>query len=192
MLGKTLVHRGPAGERWAGRVVETEGYVGPLDAASHARSGASGRASVMFGGPGVAYVYLVYGMHHCFNAVTEREGYPAAVLVRAVDPLDAAADQRASGPGLVCRALRLDRSCTGLDLTGSELVLEDGADVSDADVRMGPRIGVSYAGPWALRPWRFWLAASVHVSRTRRGAAFDPAVLLDTVVLSADDDQWRS
>ena len=167
LLGKVLV-RTLDGVRYAGRIVETEGYVGPDDAASHARSGRQGRAAVMWGPAGVAYVYLIYGLHHCFNAVTEAEGYPGAVLVRAVEPLEAAAEQKASGPALVCRALRIDRTCNGLDLVTSDgLAIEDAEAVPDAAVRMGPRIGVDYAGAWASHPWRLWLADSPAVSRKR-------------------------
>jgi DNA-3-methyladenine glycosylase len=163
LLGKTLVHR-TDGIRRAGRIVETEAYVGPHDRASHARVGNRGRASIMYGPAGYAYVYLVYGMHHCFNAVTETDGYPGAVLVRAIEPLDHA-DGRGNGPALVCRALHIDRSCTGLDLTTSDLRVEDAPTVADADVRIGARIGVAYAGEWASHPWRFWVADSPHVSR---------------------------
>ncbi len=176
LLGKVLVHV-VDGARRAGRIVETEAYVGPLDAASHARSGPSGRASLMFGQAGRAYVYLVYGLHWCFNAVTEAEGTPGAVLVRAVEPAEAAAGERASGPALVCRALRIDRRCNGVDLTGGELFVEDGAPVCDAEVRVGPRVGVHYAGAWAERPWRFWIDGSPHVSRRTPGRPFHRAAL---------------
>jgi len=114
LLGKTLVHN-VEGRRLSGRIVETEAYIGPDDKASHARVGNRGRASVMYGPAGHAYVFLVYGMHHCFNTVTEAEGYPGAVLIRAIEPHDPT--QRAAGPALVCRALHIDRACTGLDLT---------------------------------------------------------------------------
>jgi DNA-3-methyladenine glycosylase len=166
LLGKVLVHTRD-GVRYAGRIVETEGYVGPDDAASHARSGQRGRAALMWGPAGVAYVYLIYGIHHCFNAVTEAEGYPGAVLVRAVEPLEGAAEHKGSGPALVCRALRIDRGCNGLDLTTSDsaLAVEDAEPVADSQVRMGPRIGVDYAGAWAAHPWRLWLATSPAVSR---------------------------
>jgi DNA-3-methyladenine glycosylase len=168
LLGKVLVHT-VDGQRYAGRIVETEGYVGADDAASHARSGKHGRAALMWGPAGVAYVYLVYGMHHCFNAVTEVEAYPGAVLVRAIEPLAAAAQRTGSGPALVCRALRIDRACNGLDLTASDsgLSIEDASPVHDTEVRMGPRIGVDYAGAWAAHPWRLWLADSPAVSRKR-------------------------
>jgi DNA-3-methyladenine glycosylase len=124
----------------------------------------------MYGPAGFAYVYLIYGMHFCFNVVTETDGQAGAVLVRAIEG--------GSGPALVCRALGIDRSCNGLDLTASELYLVDGLDVPDAAVRVGPRIGVDYAGEWAARPWRFWQADSPHVSRRRiTGTTFDPAML---------------
>ena len=156
--------------------METEAYVGPHDAASHARSGPSGRAALMYGQAGVAYVYLIYGLHHCFNVVTETDGYPGAVLVRAIEPVENA--DRGSGPALVCRALRIDRACNGQDLTQSNLFLEHTAPIADADVRVGPRIGVDYAGEWAAHPWRFWVGTSPHVSRPRlRGTTLDPAML---------------
>ena len=174
MLGKLLVHN-VRGERRAGRIVETEAYVGPDDLASHARAGQKGRAAIMYGPPGFAYVYLIYGMHHCFNAVTERDGYPGAVLVRALDETV----ERASGPALVCRALMIDRSCSGVDLAeSSELFLADAPVVPDPAVRVGPRVGVAYAGQWAAHPWRFWIADSPHVSRRREtGSVFDPSML---------------
>jgi len=130
----------------------------------------------MYGQAGVAYVYLVYGMHHCFNAVTEQDGYPGAVLVRAIEPLENA--ERGSGPALVCRSLNIDRTSNGLDLTSSNLFLEDALPIKDADVRVGLRIGVAYAREWAERPWRFWVATSPHVSGRRvSGTILDPAML---------------
>ena len=178
LLGADLVHVTPRdGLRRAGRIVETEAYVGPHDAASHARSGPNGRARVMWGSGGLAYVYLIYGLHHCFNVVTEPEGTAGAVLIRALEPLEQL--DRASGPALVCRALDIDRSLSGVDLvTSPELFLEAGSPVLDEQVLVGPRIGVAYAGEWAARPFRFWIAASPHVSRERiRGTTFNSAML---------------
>jgi DNA-3-methyladenine glycosylase len=175
LLGKTLVHVS-GGVRRAGRIVETEAYIGPDDKASHARVGNRGRASIMYGPAGYAYVFLVYGMHCCFNTVTEADGFPGAVLIRAIEP--DAEGERGSGPALVCRALHIDRACTGLDLTVSNLFLEAAPTVLDADVRVGPRIGVDYAGEWAAHPWRFWVAGSPHVSRRGiTGTILDPTVL---------------
>ncbi len=176
MLGKRLVHIAEDGVERSGRIVETEAYVGPDDAASHARSGPRGRAALMYGKAGVAYVYLIYGVHNCFNAVTEPDGYPGAVLVRAIEPCDPA--ERGGGPALVCRALKIDRGCTGLDLTTSGLFLRNAPDVTNDEVRVGPRIGVDYAGEWADHPWRFWVADSPHLSRRRlTGTSLDPAML---------------
>jgi DNA-3-methyladenine glycosylase len=167
LLGKTLVHADKGG-----RIVEVEAYVGPDDRASHARVGNRGRAAIMYGPAGYAYVYQIYGLHFCFNAVTEHDGYPGAVLVRAIE-LDGA-----NGPALLCRALNIDRSCNGLDLTTSELYLQDAPAIQDEDIRMGPRIGVAYAQQWAEKPWRFWIASSQHVSRRAiTGVSFDRAML---------------
>jgi DNA-3-methyladenine glycosylase len=152
--------------------VEVEAYVGPDDRASHARVGRKGRAAIMYGPAGFAYVYQIYGMHFCFNVVTETDGIAGAVLVRAID------GGGGSGPALVCRALGIDRSCNGLDLTTSELYIENAPAIADADISVGPRIGVDYAGEWAARPWRFWVAKSPYVSRRRvTGTTFDPAML---------------
>jgi DNA-3-methyladenine glycosylase len=178
LLGKALVHL-DAGVRRAGRIVETEAYVGPDDAASHARSGPDKRGALMWGQAGVAYVYLIYGVHNCFNVVTETVGYPGAVLIRAIEPLEHAG--RGSGPGLVCSALRIDRASSGLDLTCSDLWIADAPAVPDAEIRVGPRIGVDYAGEWASRPWRLWIGTSPHHSRPRiTGTTFDPAMLGST------------
>jgi DNA-3-methyladenine glycosylase len=157
LLGKYLVRETKQGLQ-AGRIVEVEAYVGPTDLACHASKGRTKRTEVMFGMPGVAYVYMIYGMYHCFNVVTEREGFPAAVLVRGLEILNSA-PAVISGPGRVCRLFEIDRRLTGLDLTeGKVLWLEDRGDrVSPRRVARSPRIGVDYAGVWALKPWRFVL-----------------------------------
>jgi DNA-3-methyladenine glycosylase len=154
------VHRRADGQRLAGRIVETEAYVGREDRACHAARGTpEGRTRVMYGRPGHAYVYLIYGMHNCFNAVTEREGFPAAVLVRSVEGV--------IGPGRVCRALQIDRSLNGVALDGDDLWIEP-RDVDVPGIESGPRVGVAYAGEWALKPWRFWITGQLPRSRTGR------------------------
>jgi DNA-3-methyladenine glycosylase len=168
LLGRRLV-RLRDGQPRAGRIVETEAYVGPDDRASHAWRGRTPRTTIMFGAPGQAYVYLVYGMHFCFNAVTEGEGYPAAVLVRALEP-EAGVCGRTDGPGRLCRALGIDRGDNGQPLDGERLFITAGDRPVDVarpagPVARGPRIGVHYAGVWAARPYRFWLAGSQFVSR---------------------------
>jgi DNA-3-methyladenine glycosylase len=184
LLGACLVRepddKCPA--RRTGRIVEVEAYIGREDRASHARMGPTSRNRVMYGLPGVAYVYLVYGMHHCLNVVTEAEGHPAALLVRAVEPvegLDAMraargrpgiADRRlAAGPGCVGAAFGVDRTFTGLDLCDPAAPLHlaprpDGEP--EPDIAAGPRVGIAYAGePWTSVPWRLAVAGSPSLSR---------------------------
>jgi DNA-3-methyladenine glycosylase len=190
LLGARLVRdeHGPGAGRRVGRIVEVEAYVGPGDQASHARMGRTARNQVMFGPAGIAYVYLVYGMHHCLNVVTGGVSFPAALLVRAVEPLEgldamrgarAAARRRpvpdarlAAGPGLVGLAFGIDRAVTGLDLCvpASPLRLEATPDGEPAPVvATTPRVGVGYAGePWVSAPWRFLVTGSPSLSRRPR------------------------
>jgi len=154
LLGKYLMRETAEG-LLAGRIVEVEAYVGPEDRASHASRGRTQRTDVMFGPPGLAYVYMIYGMYHCLNVVTERIDYPAAVLIRAVEHEAGLAD----GPGRVCRLFEIDRRLNYHDLTsGKALWIEDrGAHIRHKQIGAFPRIGVAYAGPWAAKPWRFRL-----------------------------------
>ena len=158
LLGRTLVH----GER-RGRIVEVEAYVGEHDLACHASRGRTKRTAVMFGPAGHAYVYLIYGMHHCFNVVTEPEGHASAVLVRAVAPLAGLAGS-GRGPGRLCRAMGIDRALDGHDLTGGALHLLVGEPVLSWRIAKSPRIGVDYAGAWAARPLRFYVRDDPNVS----------------------------
>jgi DNA-3-methyladenine glycosylase len=193
LLGARLVREGVPGEpvtRRVGRIVEVEAYLGLDDQASHARMGPTPRNQVMFGPPGVAYVYLVYGMHHCLNVVTEGAPTPAAVLVRAVEPVEGAEAMReargltapgarqvsdhrlAAGPGLVGAAFGIDRSCNGIDLclpdSALRLAPRPGGDPEPV-ISAGPRVGIAYAGePWVSMPWRLWVAGSPSLSRGAR------------------------
>ncbi len=156
LLGKYLVRK--AGRKvLAGRIVEVEAYIGTEDRACHASKGRTARTDVLFGPAGISYVYLIYGMHHCFNIVTERTGFPSAVLVRAVE--DAGTRMVIDGPGRTCRFLRIDRDLNRADLTaGQTLWLEDrGERVVSSNITTGRRINVDYAGAWAKKPWRFRL-----------------------------------
>jgi DNA-3-methyladenine glycosylase len=155
LLGKRLVHRDRAGV-----IVETEAYLGPEDAASHARFGVTTRNAVMFGEAGFAYVYLCYGVHEMFNVVSGRSGVGGAVLIRALAPDRGLPDDPAvaRGPGKLTRALGIDRSHSALDLTaGPPLYISAGVRVPPSAVATGPRIGVAYAGAWAGEPLRFWV-----------------------------------
>ncbi len=154
LIGKYLV-RSLDGREVAGRIIEVEAYIGPGDKACHAAKGRTRRTDVMFGRSGMAYVYLVYGMHHCLNVVTEQEEFPAAVLIRAIEVDGVLID----GPGRLCRVLQIDRSLNRIDLTTQEsLWFEDrGGRILRGQVAALPRIGVDYAGAWAKKPWRFRL-----------------------------------
>jgi len=164
LLGKVLVHR-DRGVRRAARIVEVEAYHGPGDGASHARFGPTARSAVMFGPPGYAYVYLIYGRSHCMNVVTGGEGFPAAVLVRAGEPVEGCLHST-RGPGNLCRALGIDRARhNGLDLTGDVLYVEDGP--RPRRIVATPRVNVDYAGPSAGHPWRFLVEGNPFVSGPR-------------------------
>ncbi len=165
LLGKLLVREVDGEVRW-GRLVEVEAYRGPDDRAAHSWRGLTPRTKVMFGPPGHAYVYFIYGMHNCLNFVTRPEGCPEAVLVRALEPGPGVG--RCAGPGLVCRALGIDRSLNGGPLVPPALyVVDDGFSPAPEAVVRTPRIGVEYAGEWAELPWRFCLAGP-HLSRRLR------------------------
>jgi DNA-3-methyladenine glycosylase len=154
LLGCLLVRRHPGGIQ-AGRIVETEAYLGPHDKASHSSKGCTARNRSMFGQPGHAYVYQIYGIHFCLNAVTGPEGHGAAVLFRGLDPVSGI-EGRTHGPGLLCRALELDRSWDGEDLLGDRLFVVGCHDAArPRHIVRQRRVGVDYAGSWARRLLRF-------------------------------------
>mgnify|MGYP000285150880 CR=1 FL=1 len=144
-------------------IVETEAYQGPADLAAHSSRGRTARTEVMFGPPGHAYVYLIYGFWHCLNVVTAANGVPHAVLIRALEPIEGIADTT-HGPGLLCRALGIDRTLNSADMTGSALWIERPAVYRQPRIVRGTRIGVDYAGDWAHKPWRFMDQDSPYVS----------------------------
>ncbi|HLS81741.1 MAG TPA: DNA-3-methyladenine glycosylase [Steroidobacter sp.] len=162
LLGMHLVHEGPAG-RQVGRIVETEAYKGPRDLAAHSSRGRTRRTEVMFGPPGHAYVYFIYGFWNCLNVVTAAHGVPHAVLLRAVEPIEGLSEAT-HGPGLLCRAMHIDRRLNGASLLGDTLWIEAPERRCKTRVGRSPRIGVGYAGEWALKPWRFFDRDSIYVS----------------------------
>ena len=162
LLGRTLVHV-DAGVRRSGRIVETEAYVGAHDLACHASKGRTARTEVMFGRGGHAYVYLIYGMYDCFNVVTDGEGHPSAVLIRALAPLENCL-RATDGPGKLCLALAITRAQNKLDLLGDELFVEPSDPPPSRALAKGPRIGVDYSGRWATRHLRFWIRRDPWVS----------------------------
>jgi DNA-3-methyladenine glycosylase len=161
LLGKVVVREVDGRSLW-GRLVEVEAYLGPDDLASHSAGGRrSPRNEVMYGAPGHAYVYFTYGMHHCLNFVTRPSGIPQAVLVRALEPGPGVG--RCGGPGLVCRALEIDRGLNGVPLMPPHLYLVDDR-APKRRVVTTPRIGIFNSGDWQERPLRFcW--DSPHLSR---------------------------
>lgn len=173
LLGARLV-RCLDGQRLSGRIVEVEAYVGEEDQASHAAGGPTPRNRSMYSPAGLAYVYLIYGMYHCFNVVTEREGFPAAILIRAIEPLEGTQSMAArragqtwrrlaDGPGKLCQALAIDRSLDGHDLTtGVQLWLEAGPPLSDSQVERTPRINVRGDDRARSVPWRFRWTSTGH------------------------------
>ncbi|MDS1142210.1 DNA-3-methyladenine glycosylase [Pusillimonas sp. SM2304] len=163
LLGKLLVHRADGIER-IGKIVEVEAYLGPHDLAAHTSKGLTPRTRVMFGPPGHAYIYLIYGMHHCMNVVTEADGTGAAVLLRALEPV-ANLSENTRGPGRLCKAMGLNKSHYGHDLCSPDLFIAANPAAEDIVIADSPRIGVDYAGEWAAKPLRFYIAGNPYISR---------------------------
>jgi DNA-3-methyladenine glycosylase len=177
LLGQRLV-RLLDGKRLSGRIVEVEAYIGEEDQACHAHRGRTRRNAPMYGPPGHAYVYFVYGMHHCFNVVAEREGFAAAVLIRALEPLEGIEEMQdlrggrpdlplTSGPARVCQALCIDRCFNGADLCMLDalLFLEEDAAIPDEVITTGPRVGVRGDEIAVNVPWRLYVRDNPYVSR---------------------------
>ncbi len=171
LLGRYLVRESGQGQVIT-KIVETEAYIGPEDKACHAYDNRrTKRTEVMFGRPGLAYVYLVYGIHNCFNIVAASEGKPEAVLIRAVEPvkgLDFLRENRAigkrpdreltNGPGKLTEALNINRDYNGISLTGDrDLYLTSGIEVSESVIQSGPRINIDYAEEYKDKNWRFFI-----------------------------------
>lgn len=173
-IGKILVHRTEEGEA-AGRIVEAEAYRGPDDLAAHSSRGLTRRTAAMFGPPGYAYIFLLYGSSWAMNLVVGAEGQPHAVLIRALEPVRGielmarrrgrAPDARdlTNGPGKLTQALAITGADYARDLCGDRLFLEDPGGPPPR-VGRSPRINVDYAGPWAARPWRFYERGNRYVS----------------------------
>lgn len=175
LLGQYLV-RELNGEQLICKITETEAYIGRCDKACHAYGyKRTARTETLFAEPGTAYIYMIYGMYHCLNFVTEPEGEPAAVLIRGLEAVSGtetlkklrypgAADKLTqyqqrnflNGPGKLCKALALDKSYNGIDLTGNILYIST-SNISIAAIHSGPRIGIDYAEEAVHFPWRFWI-----------------------------------
>lgn len=177
LIGARLV-RVDEGVRLSGFINETEAYIGEEDRACHARAGLTPRTRVMYGPPGFAYVYFTYGMHWLLNFITEREGFPSAVLIRSIIPaegMDVIAARRigqppalwTNGPGKLARAFGIDGSLHGMDVCvpGAPLFVEEAFSVPEAGVTKTPRVGLNNVPePWKSLPWRFWAAEDTILS----------------------------
>jgi DNA-3-methyladenine glycosylase len=162
LLGKLLVHR-VDGQARVGRMVEVEAYLGPGDLAAHTARGRTPRTRAMFGPPGHVYVYLVYGMHHCMNVVTEPEGTGTAILLRALEPI--ANISRSNGPGLLCKAMGINLDQYGHDLVSDTLFIAAAPATEPFSIVTRPRVGVAYAGTWADKPLRYYIEGNRFISK---------------------------
>ncbi|MFZ2315850.1 MAG: DNA-3-methyladenine glycosylase [Gammaproteobacteria bacterium] len=163
LLGKFLVHTSDGIQR-IGKIVETEAYLGVHDLAAHSSKGKTPRTQVMFGPPGYAYVYLIYGMHHCMNIVTQEEGRASAVLIRALEPVQNV-ELRSSGPGLLCKAMHITKALSGHDMLSDDFYVADDGQDAQIEIVSRPRIGVDYAGEWAKELLRFYIKGNGFVSK---------------------------
>ena len=175
LLGNYLV-RNYNGELLIGKITETEAYIGRCDKACHAYGyKRTARTETLFAPPGTAYIYMIYGMYHCLNFVTEEEGEPAAVLIRALEPVSGLETMTSlryprssspltayqmknflNGPGKLCKAFSLDKSLNGADLSGNDLFVVE-SNETPTEIFSGPRIGIDYAEEAVHFPWRFWI-----------------------------------
>ena len=178
LLGKYIVRISDGVER-IGKIVEVEAYLGPHDLAAHSARGRTPRTEIMFGPPGHAYVYMIYGMYFCMNIVTEREGHAAAVLLRALEPVRNLT--KTQGPGLLCKAMGIDKRLNGHDLESDDFFIAaaietdkshktrglttHGSGLTEFKIVAGPRIGVDYSREWAKAPLRFYIKGNPFVSR---------------------------
>lgn len=163
LLGKYLVRTGDH-IPMVGKIVEVEAYLGPTDLAAHSSKGMTKRTKIMFGPPGYAYVYLIYGIYNCFNIVTEAEGSGTAVLIRALEPV-LNIRNRTQGPGLLCLAMDITCALNGSDLLDDTLFIANPLTPAQFEIIERPRIGVSYAKEWADKPLRFYIKDNLYVSK---------------------------
>ncbi len=163
LLGKYLVHVTRGTER-IGRIVEDEAYLGTHDLAAHSAKGLTQRTKVMFGPPGYAYVYMIYGMYYCMNVVTEREGHASAVLLRAIEPVKNVSG-RTQGPGLLCKSMQIDGRFNAHNLVSDDFYIADPQKEENLTIVKRPRVGVPYAKHWQKRLLRFYIKGNAFISK---------------------------
>jgi DNA-3-methyladenine glycosylase len=166
LLGKYLVRK--IGKKiLLGKIVEVEAYYSFHDKASHASRGKTERTKLMFDKPGLAYIYLIYGMYNCLNIVTEKKDFPAAVLIRALEP-GTKIKMKTNGPGKLCRAMKIDRKLNGENLVTSKklyLAQDPKIKMKRLQIISAKRIGIDYAGKYKLKPWRFYIKNNSFISQ---------------------------
>lgn len=163
LLGKYLIYRRNEIEQ-IGKIVETEAYLGAHDLAAHSSKGLTERTKVMFGPPGFSYVYMIYGMYFCLNVVTQKEGHPSAVLLRAIEPIQNIT-ARTQGPGLLCKSMQITKTLNAQDLLSEHFYIASGIEEPVFKITKRPRIGVDYAGAWAKKLLRFYIKDNAYVSK---------------------------
>lgn len=168
LLGKYLIHK-IGNKKLTGKIVETEAYIGPEDKASHASRGRTPRTDLMFWSGGYSYIYLIYGMYYCFNVVTEDKNYPAAILIRALQPISGFKNSHIklmNGPGKLCREMKIDKKLNGANLTRTKIWIENRGDkIEPSRIATKKRIGIDYAGSWKNKLWRFYIINNPAVSK---------------------------
>ncbi|WP_454785131.1 DNA-3-methyladenine glycosylase [Legionella sp. WA2024007413] len=163
LLGKYIIHN-HAGVEYVGRIVEVEAYLGEHDLASHSSKGITQRTKVMYGPAGYAYIYLIYGMYYCTNIVTEAEGIGSAILLRAIEPIKNI-QGRTQGPGLLSRAMHIDKHLNQQDLTSDTFYIAKAENQEPFIIVEKPRIGVHYAKDWAEKLLRFYIKDNAFISK---------------------------
>ncbi|MBZ9634523.1 DNA-3-methyladenine glycosylase [Clostridium sp. FP1] len=183
LLGKVVVHQ-VNGVKLKGKIVETEAYIGSIDKASHAYGGKkTPRLEALYGKPGIAYVYFIYGMYHCFNVITKEEGSPEGVLIRAIEPIDGIEEMSklrfnkvyneltkaqfknlSSGPSKLCIAMNINKENNKQDLCAGNLYIEESMDKEKIEIIEAKRIGIDYAEEAKEFKWRFYIKDNVWVS----------------------------
>lgn len=163
LLGKYLIHHTGDKEQ-IGRIVEVEAYLGSHDLAAHSAKGLTPRTKIMYGPPGFSYIYLIYGMYYCMNIVTEAQGHPSAVLLRAIEPIKNIS-YRTQGPGLLCKAMNIDKRLNGHDLCSDDFYIAEEKAPLPFTIIKKPRIGVDYAKHWAKRLLRFYIKDNPFISK---------------------------
>lgn len=164
LLGHYLIRK-KGSQVYQGIITETEAYVGPNDLASHASKGRTKRTETMFGPAGQAYVYLIYGMYYCFNIVTEELDYPAAVLIRACQPVKTYKGIISVGPGKLSQAFRIDKKLNGQSVYGNQIWIAKGPEViKRKNIKKAKRVGVDYADMYKNKLWRYYLKNNKYIS----------------------------